>query len=184
MGSGKHISRGGWGGGSIRCAEAQRAARYFIIPPNGSTTGKCHSQTFWGVWNVRGGSTLSFCFSTQPDAAHCQGTCPKNRTPNRTQWMQHEGESDKNQFENLAQLKKLLHVASHLKFHRSVASLGSCRDAPSAIDPPLKMPHHGQLRYLPDPRSAWFCMSRTDPGAAQRKSFRDSNVKSKLNFES
>lgn len=92
---------------------------------------------------------------------------------------QRAGEPDAEKVENLARLKKPLSVATHLKFHQSAASLGSCRLSPQQQTPPrvLMMPHRGELWYLPDLHRARSC---TDP----EKSFRDSNVKSKLNFES
>lgn len=117
------------------------------------------SLRFWGVCNVRGGSTLRFCFSAQPDAAHRKGKCPKEQDA-KLHTMQRVGEPDENESESLARLKKPLHVGPHLKSHRSAASLGSCRttrNPPTPTTDPseaLTIPRRGQLGYLPDPHSA------------------------------
>lgn len=53
-------------------AVAQQAAHPCIMPPNGSTTGKCQSPDIWHVQREES-KTLSFCFFTFPDTAHCRG---------------------------------------------------------------------------------------------------------------
>lgn len=52
--------------------------------------------------------------------------------------MQRAGEPDADKLENLARLKKPLPVATHLKFHRSAASLGSRRVSPQQQTPPAE----------------------------------------------
>lgn len=99
--------------------------------------------------------------------------------------MQRAGEPDANTFENLAEETARRRGAFKVSSINGLAWLVPS-SSPLSNRPPLPprvlmVPHRGQLRYLPDPHRAW---SHTDPGAAQRKSFRDSNVKSKLNFES
>lgn len=59
----------------LHIAEAQQAAHPSIMPPNGRTTGKCQSKSFW-LQQREGSIALSFCFSTYPDTAHCWGHMP------------------------------------------------------------------------------------------------------------
>lgn len=70
-------------GGSSRCcctfSEAQHAVHPSIMPPNGSTTGKCQSRDS-GICNVRQAAHLASVSPLTLTQHSAKGTCPLCRT--------------------------------------------------------------------------------------------------------
>lgn len=170
----------------LHIAEAQRAARSFIRAPNGSAAGTCHSRNFSGVCNAggglvcAGGSMLSFCFSTQPDTAHCRGTCLLRGTPNRTHTQCSRTRMSLNTWLRPRKRRVVFKVSSisslawpvpHLPSAKEGGSWGSehrCRFSP------------GQLRSAWD--RAWDCVSLADPGGCAAEILRGFQSEIKIEF--
>lgn len=108
-------------------AAAQQATHPCIMPPNGSTIGKCQSRDF-GICNLGEAKHVASVSPLSLTQHTANGTCPLFWTSSGVSHaMQREGkwQLDMNMLVNLAPPEELLCVMSYSKSHLSAASVGS-----------------------------------------------------------
>lgn len=86
--SGKHISLRGAPLMLLLIAAAQQAAHPCIMPPNGSTTGKCQSRDF-GICKRRKAKHLASVSPLSLTQHIAKGTCPLCRTSSEVSHVMH-----------------------------------------------------------------------------------------------